>query len=86
MAATCAYATAQRDHQPEAEQLAALFCEQARHRIAEHRRACRFGHQKRVNRLATAVLAGEHRWLETGIVPAATATAASQDASAAATV
>ncbi len=70
MAAACARATmlATKLSQPEAIQLADVFCAEARERIAQHFRALFGAHDDKLYKLAMSVLKGEHAWLEQGIV------------------
>jgi hypothetical protein len=70
MAAACARATmlATKLNQPEAIQLADVFCTEARERIAQHFRALFGAHDDKLYKLAMSVLKGEHAWLEQGIV------------------
>jgi alkylation response protein AidB-like acyl-CoA dehydrogenase len=70
MAAACARAQmlATKLNQPEAIQLADVFCTEARERIAQHFRALFGAHDDKLYKLAMSVLKGEHAWLEQGIV------------------
>ena len=73
MAATCAYAQSPEsaDHVgDDAVQLADLFCLQARRRIGRHFRAVRTDRATAGCGLAEAVLDGQYRWLEKGVIPA----------------
>lgn len=75
MTATCAYAqsalSAPGDSGPP-NQLADLFCEQARRRIHSHFRDLR-ADLRPMNALAGRILDGDFRWMEEGIIPIAPA-------------
>jgi alkylation response protein AidB-like acyl-CoA dehydrogenase len=72
MAAVCARAQWLSRHDPaagrRAVELAALFCRQARGRVEAKFRELRRNADTRAYRVAQEVLAGEHRWLERGMV------------------
>jgi alkylation response protein AidB-like acyl-CoA dehydrogenase len=70
MAATCSRAVmlSSKLNQPEAVQLADVFCVEARERIEAHFRALFSVHDDKLYKLAMSVLKGEHAWLEQGIV------------------
>ena len=72
MAATCARARALEQRDPaagrHAVQLADLFCRQARGRVRATFAALRRNEDTTGYRVAQEVLAGEHRWLEQGMV------------------
>ena len=74
MSATVSRAQAiRRAGKPEAEravELADVFCRMTRRRVAELFRAIRSNDDVRKYRTARRILDGEHRWLETGLVPA----------------
>jgi alkylation response protein AidB-like acyl-CoA dehydrogenase len=74
MSATVSRAQAiRRAGKPEAEravELAEVFCRMTRRRVAELFRAIRSNDDVRKYRTARRILDGEHRWLETGLVPA----------------
>ena len=69
MAAACARAQmlATKLNQPEAIQLADVFCVEARARIEQHFRALYGPSDEKLYKLAMSVLKGEHAWLEQGI-------------------
>ncbi len=70
MAATCAYAKSlmreNADHG--AEELASVFCDGAADRIDGMFRAIRRSDTRAANKLSRAVMAGEHEWLEEGVI------------------
>jgi alkylation response protein AidB-like acyl-CoA dehydrogenase len=72
MAAVCARAQWLSRHDPaagrRAVELAALFCRQARGRVEAKFRELRRNADTRAYRVAQEALAGEHRWLERGMV------------------
>ena len=72
MAATCARARALQQRDPgagrHAVELADLFCRQARGRIRDKFGALWRNEDTKGYRVAQEVLAGEHRWLERGMV------------------
>ncbi|MCH8270926.1 MAG: acyl-CoA dehydrogenase family protein [Planctomycetes bacterium] len=72
MAATCAYAGQIARDDPvqgqRAEELASVFCDGARTRIGIMLRAVRRSDTRAINSLARRVMAGEHEWLERGVI------------------
>ena len=71
MAATCSRAAYLAEHDPEdagVEELADLFCREARIRIRREFRNQRENDDKMIYRVGRNMLEGKYRWLETGIV------------------
>jgi hypothetical protein len=72
MAATCARAQAlyqrDRDTGARAVHLADVFCRQARRRVRAQFNGLRRNEDVPTYKLAQEILAGEHRWLEQGLV------------------
>src|SRR6266540_1499004 len=71
-AATCRAQAMRRAKEPTAQQaveLADIFCRGIRRRIAQHFAAIRSNDDLRKYRTARKLLAGEHLWLERGLVP-----------------
>lgn len=70
--ATCSYARMLSQKKPDDpgghEELADLFCLQARRRIKDHFRAICKNDTKKINQLAETVLDGRMKWLEKGII------------------
>jgi alkylation response protein AidB-like acyl-CoA dehydrogenase len=81
ISATCARAQALRRNDPaagrSAVELADLFCRHAWRRIAAHFRALGRNDDVRTYRVARSVLAGDHQWLERGMVDPRAAPSAS---------
>ena len=74
MAATCAYAEQllrQQNHEGggNAWPLADLFVRQSKRRVEDHFRALRRGDGRRQKELVSAVLDGQVKWLEQGVIP-----------------